>query len=71
MLEHQFSVVPRNHFLTSSAPMFGSGGPHTAATDTFVTGRHDLSLAKAAPFFGTILRSYLLFSASGHNGTFG
>ena len=54
-------MVPGNHFLTPPpAPMFGSGGPHVAATDTFVTRRHDLSLAKATPFFGTILRSYMV-----------
>lgn len=72
MTERQSLVVPGNHFLTSPpAPMFGSGGPHVAATDTFVTRRSDLSLAKPTPFFGTILRSYMLFSASGHNGTSG
>ena len=57
-MQHQPPVVPGDHFLTSPPVlMFGSGGSHTAATDTFVTRRHGLSLAKATPFFGTILRS--------------
>lgn len=56
--ERQPPLVPGDHFLTSPPVlMFGSGGSHTAATDTFVTRWHGLGLVKAMPFFGTILRS--------------